>query len=290
MASLGLVYCTLVWGSTFFIVKKVLREVDPTVLVAYRFLVAAILLLPWIVRRRRRVFKPIKQGAILAGLLSIVFISQTVGLTYTSASNSGFITGLFILFVPVFLFLFFRRPPTRLQCLAIGLALVGLWVLTGGIQKFNKGDALTLLTAAAVALHLLATDVYVKGEVDTVVLAFHQFWMTGIGCLIIAAVNGAALTIDSMHARGEIVFLGAIPTLSAFCIQMWAQTRVAPVRVALIFLLEPVVCAIFSWTLGGELFKITGALGGGLIVVAMVVSELSKLTLRKARKNEVLPI
>ena len=93
------------------------------------------------------------------------------------------------------------------------------------------------------------------------------------------------------RAAGQtIVFLAVFPTLSAFYIQMLAQRFTAPVKVSLIFSMEPVFAALFAWTLGGELFLPARAAGGALIVLAMVVGELSKLSLLRGRKKEVLPV
>lgn len=286
---IGLFYCAAIWGATFYMVKGALDSVDPIMLVGYRFLLSAALLIPFAFARRKKE-QLLKPAAILAALLATLYVSQTIGLRYTTASNSGFITGLFILFVPAFLFLFFRKSPTWPQRIAVALALAGLWVLTGGVSSFNKGDAMTLISAVTYAGHLLATDLYVKRDADAVLLAFHQFWMAGAICLFLGAASGVPMRIDSLNAGAVVVFLAVFPTLSAFFIQMVAQKKVAAVKVALIFSLEPVFAAIFAWTLGGERFRATSALGGGMIVAAMVISESSKLGLDRVFRKEVLPV
>lgn len=283
MVDLGLVYCAAVWGATFYMVKDALAAVDPVVMVAYRFLIAAAVLLPFAKK------KHLKESAILSALLTLLYISQTIGLEHTTASNSGFITGLFVIFVPLFLFVFFKKRPTALQWGASALALGGLWLLTGGVADFNKGDAMTLIAAMTYAGHLLATDVYVKADADPLALAFHQFWMTGLASLIAAAATGASFAVDGARGWQVIVFLALVPTASAFYVQMLAQKKSTPLKVSLIFSLEPVFAAVFAWTLGGERFVAARAAGGLAIVAAMVIGELSKLDLLKARKKEVLP-
>lgn len=287
-ADLGLVYCAAVWGATFYMVKDALAGVDPVAMVAHRFLLAALLLAPWALVRPSR-GRHLREAALLAVLLFLLYATQTVGLGYTSASNSGFITGLFVIVVPVFLLVFFRKPPTRVQWVSSGLALVGLWLLTGGVSSVNFGDAITLVAAATYAAHLLATDKYVRADADAVVLAFHQFWMTGLMALVYCLASGRPLAVSGDKAAGTIAFLAVVPTLSAFFIQMWAQTFTAPIKVSLIFSLEPVFAALFAWTLGGEAFLPARAVGGALIVAAMMAGELSKLDLLKGRRKEVLP-
>jgi len=269
-------------------VKDALGGVDPVAMVAHRFLLSALLLAPWALVRPAR-WRHLKEACILAVLLFLLYATQTVGLGYTSASNSGFITGLFVIFVPLCLLLFFKKPPTAVQWGSSALALAGLWILTGGISTVNFGDVITIVAAATYAAHLLATDKYVRGDADTVVLAFHQFWMTGLMALAYCLLSGRPLAVTGDKAAGTIAFLAAIPTLSAFFIQMWAQKFTAPVKVSLIFSLEPVFAALFAWTLGGEGFIPSRAAGGGLIVAAMMAGELSKLDLLKGRKKEVLP-
>jgi len=287
VTDLGLLYCSFVWGSTFYLVKDAITSVHPVTLVAYRFLSAALLLLPWVIRKKKA--RLLREGAILSALMVLMYLSQTIGMLATSASNSGFITGLFIVFVPIFLLVFLRQPVKAGQWIAVGVAAAGLWVLTGGVRGFNWGDALTLVTAVAYAWHVLAIDRYVKRDADTVLLVFHQFWMTGIACLVLSLAFHLSFRVASPKAAWIILFLTVFPTLSAFFVQMEAQKRVSPVKAALFFSLEPVFAAIFAWTLGGERFRPSGAVGGGLIVAGMVLSELSKLSLVRLREKEVLP-
>jgi drug/metabolite transporter (DMT)-like permease len=285
----GLLYCALIWGSTFFIVKDVVAAVDPLAMVGYRFLISAAALAPWALRRPKP-GKLVREGVVLGALLLLLYTTQTAGLRYTTASNSGFITGMFIFFVPLFLLVFFRQKPTAGQWAAVSLAGAGLWLLTGGISGINKGDALTLFAALAYAGHLLATDRYVRADDDTVLLAFHQFWFCGAASLVLCGAAGSPFAVPTVNAWGWILFLALLPNLSAFFIQMKAQRHTPPIKVGLIFSLEPVFAAVFAWTLGGEEFSGRRLAGGLLILAGMVLGELSKLTLKSGRKQEVLPV
>lgn len=269
-------------------VKDALSGVDAVAMVAHRFLLSALLLAPWALVRPAR-SRHLKESLILSVLLFLLYTTQTIGLGHTSASNSGFITGLFVIFVPIFLFFFFRKSPTAVQWVSSLLALLGLWMLTGGISSVNFGDVITIVAAATYAGHLLATDKYVRADADVLVLAFHQFWMTGSMALAYCLVSGRSLAVTGDSAAGTIAFLAVVPTLSAFFIQMWAQKVTLPIKVSLIFSLEPVFAAVFAWTIGGESFVPARAAGGGLIVAAMIAGELSKLDLLKGRKKEILP-
>ena len=288
-ADIGLVYCAAIWGSTFILVKGALGSVNPVVMVAIRFLLAAALLLPWVLKRKNLKVHML-EGFFLSVILALLYISQTVGLLYTTASNSGFITGLFIIFIPVFLFLFRKERPTRFQSLSAVLALSGMWLLTGGVKGFNLGDALALVAAASYAGHLIVTDKFVKADADPVMLAFHQFWMTSLIAFLMAAFMGYPMGVAGLNGWAVIVFLAAFPTLSAFYIQMLAQRSSTPFKVGLIFTLEPVFAAVFAWSFGGENFVPMKAAGGFLIVLGMIIGECSKIYSERAAAKEVLPV
>jgi len=288
-SDIGLFYCAAIWGSTFIVTKGALDAVDPVVMVAIRFFVSAGLLLPWVLKRPNKT-RHMREGFFLSLFLSTLYLTQTVGLVYTTASNSGFITGLFIIFIPVFMYLFRRQKPTGLQALSAALALGGMWLLTGGVSGFNLGDALTLAAAAAYSVHLIVTDKYVKAEADTVLLAFHQFWMVSAISFIIALARGSSLAVAGVNGWGVILFLAVFPTLTAFFIQMLAQRHSEPFKVGIIFTLEPVFAALFAWTWGGEEFVPVKAAGGLLIVSGMLIGELSKFNFKRAVKKEVLPV
>ncbi len=289
MPEAGLLFCAAVWGATFYLVKDALSGVHPVAMVAYRFLAAAACALPWVLRRRS--LSPLlRESAVLASLLAVLYAAQTAGLQFTTASNSGFITGLFVVFVPLFLLTVLGTPPHPLQWAAVIIAVAGLWLLTGGARQFNRGDALTILSAMTYAAHLLATDRVVRREADPVLLAFHQFWMTGAACLLWCAAAGWPLRITTPQAAWTTLFLAVLPTFACFYIQMLAQKVVAPLKTSLIFSSEPVFAALFAWTLGGEEFFPARGFGGFLIVAAMVIGEIPRTGLLKARRKQVLPV
>jgi len=274
LADIGLFYTAAIWGSTFFIVKQSLLNIDPVTLVAYRFLIAAVILAGYLIYRGKALFTHLKEGLILGFFIWLLYIAQTIGLSITTAANSGLITGLFVAFVPIFSLLIFRKMPSLTGIVATVVSLSGLWVLTGGLQKVNAGDMLTLLSAMAYAVHILYADKYVKSGIDPYVLNFQQFLFVGIASLITSFVFKLPFSITQTHVIWIIIFLAIFPTLSAFVIQLVAQKITAPVRVSLILALEPVFAVLFAWTLGREQFESAKAIGGFLIFLALVISGL----------------
>lgn len=275
LAELGLVYCAVIWGSTFIMVKAGVLQIDPVALVAYRFLLSAVLMGALLLYLRKPLWHGFQHGLWLGLMLVLLYVAQTVGLVYTTASNSGFITGLFIVFVPPLGWLLYQKRPHPLQLGAIALAVGGLWLLTGGVHGANRGDWLTLFCAITYAGHVLYAGRCMELGVDPYVLNFQQILVTGIGALIVALALRLPLLPAQPGVLWVILFLALFPTLSAFLIQLIGQRHVDATRTALIFTLEPVFAAIFAWTLGGEQMVMARAVGGWLMVTAMILSELA---------------
>lgn len=272
LADLGLFYSAAIWGSTFFIVKGALEAIDPIMLVAYRFLLAAVIMLPIIIRLKLSPLSDFGSGLALGLPLWILYIFQTVGLKYTSAANSGFITGLFVVFVPVFQIVFRGILPKPLSLTAVFVSLSGLWVLSGGLKYVNRGDFLTLAAAMAYAAHILITDRKIDAGINPYVLNFQQFAIVGGLSFFGGFLKVGQFAFPYRTAGAAIAFLAIFPTLSAFLVQLLAQKHVSPIRVSLIFAFEPVFAGLFAWTLGGESFTFRQASGGLLIFAGMIIS------------------
>ena len=263
-----LVGITLVWGTTFAIVKGALSDIPAPLLLALRFVLAA-LLLSW-VKPQRRALMP---GLILGLLAFAGFATQTLGLTLTTASKAAFITGLSVILTPLVSAAWFRnRVPLR-AFLAAFVALVGLGLMTvTGESGVNKGDLWVLGTALAYALYI----VYL-GEVapkhDALVLSSLQLWTMALLALLWALPTLPALREVSSQTFLAIAYLGVVATTLVTVLQTYAQRVVPAYLAALIFVLEPVFAALFAYLLLGEALGLLGWLGGALVVLAMVVSE-----------------
>lgn len=274
IADIGLVYVTAIWGSTFVLVKDSLNSINAVTLVGYRFIIAAFIMLLILLAMGKKPFEKISKGVLLGGILWMMYVPQTLGLKYTKASNSAFITGLFIVFVPLIAFFFLKEKPGVNKILSVVTALIGLWILTGGMSSINIGDALTLVTAFACALHIMTAGKYVKENLNPYILNFQQFLVVGVLSFVCSAIFGFSLSYSGDKVMWAIIFLALFPTVTAFVIQLAAQKITNPIKVAIIFCLEPVFAAVFAWTLGGEHVTANGIIGGLLIVGAMILSEL----------------
>lgn len=286
-ADTGLVYAAAIWGATFYMVKNAVEYINPIALVGYRFFIAAIILGVGLIIAKKRIFENFKSGIILGLLLWLLYIPQTLGLKYTTAANSGFITGTFIMFVPLLVFLFHKKLPSFNRIFSVLLVIAGLWILTGGMSSINLGDLLTLVCAVGYATHLFVSDIYMKRGLNPYVVTFQQFLVTGVLSFMTLLLTGGSFKTGNVQVINAILFLALFPSLSAFIIQLWAQKFTSPLKVSIIFSLEPVFGALFSWTLGNEEFIAVRALGGIIIVAAMIISELPSPLIKIGNRAEI---
>lgn len=274
LANAALIIATIIFGSTFIGAKVILSDIDPVALTGYRGLITAFILLVYLLLKKQNVFLYFKSGFWIGCLIFIAFTAQTVGLAYTSALNSGFITGLFVIFVPIFSCIFLRTSLGYEKWIAIFMALAGLWCATGGLHNFNLGDFITLAGAAFWGFYVLAVDNVMKKHGNGVLLNFQQFLVLGILSLITMLIFHLPFSIRSVNACYMLLYLAIFANLIGYCLQFLGQKHLSPVNVAVVLLLEPVFAAIFAWTLGDEVFTLMKVLGGILIVAAIALTEI----------------
>lgn len=274
LSDFGLFLCTIIWGSTFVVIKGHMELVHPVVQVAYRFLLASFLMGIIVRFQTRNLFQDFRYGVLLGFFLWMIFISQTVSMKYTSATNSAFITGLAIVFLPVFDFLLFKQLPKLFRIFAGFLAVYGMWLLTGGLQSFNLGDFLNLITAVSVAVHLLLVGHFVKKVENVFVLNFQQFIVVSALSFCAAFVFQLPFQLVSFDALYSIGYLAVFATIITMSVQFNAQKYTTPMKACLIFSMEPVFAAVFAWYFAGEQFTSLKMMGAGAIFMATIISEL----------------
>ncbi len=274
-ADLSLLAVAAVWGLTFTAVQRALDAAGPFSFLAARFALAAAVLAAAFPRRVVRLDRRVLAvGGLLGAWLTAGYALQTVGLLYTTASRSAFITGLSVVLVPV-LSLSLSRVRPRLQSLAaVLLAAAGLYLLTspraGGV---NVGDLLTLGCALAFALHIVTTERAAPRH-DPVPLAFCQIAATAAVCAVLMALWERPRLPLTPWTASALAITGVLATAAAFSVQMWAQRRTSATHVAVIFAAEPVFAALFARLIQHEILRIGGLAGGALIVGGILVAQL----------------
>jgi drug/metabolite transporter (DMT)-like permease len=277
-AELSLLLITILWGSTFTIVKKALLQVSPVLLVALRFWIATAVVAAF---TRERLWH-IPPRTILKGLaLSVAFLGgfvlQTLGLRDTTPSNSAFITSLCVLFVPILGFLIFCHRPSVQTGIGILMATTGLILLLADTSDFSvhSGDFLTLICAFMFAFHILFLGRFVR-QTSYRQLIYVMFASGAVLCSVITPLLESPFIIWDSYLIVYLFVLGVLATAIAFFIQAWAQQYSNPNHTALIFSLEPVFAAIFAFIILGQRFSAREWAGGILILIGIILSEIRR--------------
>jgi drug/metabolite transporter (DMT)-like permease len=273
VASAALLCLTLVWGLTFPMVQMVLGEVSPSLFLAMRFTVAAVALLLIFGRRvipvRRR---DLWQGIIIGLFLWGGYLGQTIGLQFTSASRSGFLTGTLVPLTPLFAFLLFGERFSLRLWLAVLIAFSGIFVMSQpSLGGLSFGDSLTIAGAASFALQVVYVNRWSR-ENNFLVLAWVQL-LTSAG-LSACTVPLEAIRLSLSLFVVEAVLITAL-LASAFgtCIMMKYQPRLPAAATAVIYAMEPVFACLAAWLVLAEKPPMPTLIGAAMIICGMILSS-----------------
>ena len=276
-AEIALVGFAAVWGLTFPMVKDAVKEFPVTTFLAYRFL-SAFLLVAVISLFSRTGLRSLGKKGFLIGVVMGLFLTagyvfQTYGLERTSASNAGFITGLFVVLTPLFGTILFRQRAGAPAWVAAGVSAVGLFLLsrTGGTGSL-EGDALVFLCACSFSFHILATDRGVARH-DVVALLAVQLGVCGLSTFAVAALLGDLQVPKEGSLWLALIVTALFATALGFYVQTYAQRHASAARTALILASEPAFAGLFAFLLLGETLTLLGWLGALLILGAIVTVE-----------------
>jgi len=280
-AELFLLLVTFIWGSTFVVTKFVLLDSGPFLYTSIRFLIATAIFGGISFRHLRTLRGPsVVQGGILGLLLFVGFATQTVGLLYTTASKSAFITGMLVAFTPICQLAIERRAPRIGNLLGIALVLIGLYFLTSpNGSHFNLGDGLTVICAISFAFYIVLLDIFSQ-KCDPAHLTFMQFVVTTVAAgLTFLFFEHMRLMVNAQFVGG-VLYLAVFATVIALFVQTKYQKDTTPTRSAVIFSVEPVVAAVVAYVVLGEHLGKSGVIGAAFILVGVLVSEFSDAVFR----------
>ena len=277
LAFLALLAMTAAWGSTFFLIKDLVNRMPVADLLAIRFAIASVAL-GLIAAHRIHLSRPVVIYGVLLGLLyGSAQILQTAGLSHTSASVSGFVTGLYVVATPLLTAIILRRRIPPLTWVAAVLATLGLGVLALRGFSIGYGELLTLISAVIYAGHIVALGRFSSPE-TTLSLSLVQLSMitllTAVAALWPTAGSAPGIQLPgSLHDWLVVLYLALIASALTMVLQTWAQAHIEPSRAAVIMAMEPVWAAAFAVALGGESITARMIIGGLAIVSAMYLVE-----------------
>ncbi len=285
---INLLIVTLLWSATFAIIKGVLSDISSMLFIGLRFLIAGVILLPFIIQKKldwknSNLLPPIFLGV----LLFIGFSTQTVGLKYTSATKSAFLTGSAVAIIPILQLFVEKKKPKTGSIIGVAVVLIGILFLSGGnsigtllndiATNFNLGDFLTLICAFFFAWYVVYLDM---------LSSKYNFWMLliiQIGVATILAfsmafifdiVNYESLKINFTNQLGfGILYTAIFATLITTTLQTKYQKLVTPTKAGIVYSFEPIFAAVIAFIFLSEKITPFGLLGATLIFVGLIISE-----------------
>ena len=273
VALVALVAITAVWGGTFLMVQEAVKRMPVMDFLAVRFTVATLVMLAI----RPRCLRGMTRTAFLRAtglgvVLGLGYMTQTYGLQHTSASVSGFITGMFVVLTPVISWILLRRGANRNTIFAVMLAAIGLGLLSLRGWSIGAGELLTLGCAFFFALHIVGLGEW-SAKYDPYSFALVQIGVVAVITLVAAAPGGIALPPDA-GVWGAVAVTAVLATAAGFLVQTWAQSLVPPTRAAVVMTMEPVFAGIFGVFIGGNHLTARILGGAACVLAAMFISEI----------------
>lgn len=281
-ARLALVLATVIWGSSFLVMKNTLDAVPTFALLAIRFTGACVLLGAVFWKKVRALTKrDLGQGFVMGTLLFTAYSVQTFGLTDTTPGKNAFLTASYCILVPFLSWLFTKKRPDRYHLCAAILCIVGNgFVSLTGDFSVRLGDVLSMGCGVFFALHILATARFTE-KGDAFLLTVLQFFFAGIWGWVFTFATGALPPAFSFESVFSLAYLCIFATGVCLVCQSYGQKYTPPAAAALLLSLEAVFGVLFSMLFGEERLTLRLAVGFGLIFSAIVVSETKLSFLKK---------
>lgn len=299
-----LLIVSFIWGAEFVLIDLAIEIIPTHTFNSVRFLLAALSLLPllWLTRKQYAdiCWLPLLGASALLGLLLFAgFYTQTEGMRYTSVSNAGFITGMNVPLVPLLGFLLFKTRAAISVWIGMITATCGLYLLTIGDKlEFNQGDVLVLICAFCFAIHIILTGRFVD-KLPVIPLSLLQLFAVAIYSSVSAALSSEPAFYHSGSSPlswqdlavspiiiSAVLISGVLGTAYAYWAQSACQQILESHKVALIFATEPVFAYLAAWFFLEEELGSKGFIGAGLIIAAMLMSELGD----RKRKVKLAPL
>ena len=283
-ADLIMLFIALIWGTTFIAQRMSIGIVGPFFYSACRFLLGALVLLPLMFWRGKGENGPSKNlwrdGALLGVIITIGINLQQIGLQFTTIANAGFITGLYVVIVPI-IGIFLRHKMHKATWLGVFLAVLGMYFLSvQGDFSVLKGDWFQLIGTIAWSAHVLLLSVLSQRH-DPIRLSIVQFFVCGVLCMLLSFGFEILSDQNLIQAIPAILYGGILSVGLGYTLQVFAQRNAIPSHAAIIFSMESVFAALAAWFILGETISARAIFGCALMLAGMLIAQLIPLYLQK---------
>jgi drug/metabolite transporter (DMT)-like permease len=268
LLSIALLVVSAVWGSTFVVMKKSFDTLNVNSFLSWRFIIATLALILLRPKALRSINKDLLIKGVVAGLfLGGGYIFQNVGLSHTSVSKTGFITGLYVVATPVIAALVLKRTIGALRWISVVIATLGLLLLSFNGLSIGFGESLVFISAILFGAHIVALGEWSVGR------EIYALTIVQLGtCAVLTSITAAATGFQRPHTLSNwvaIVYSAIFATALAFIFQTWAQSLMPATTVAVILTMEVVFAALFGILFNNETLTPRVGIGGGLVLLSM---------------------
>lgn len=279
-ANFVLLNIVLLWGLTFPVIKTFAANVNPSAFVTARFLIAALVLIPFLKFKKLFSKQTLVAGIVLGVLNTGVYILQTYALGYIGAARCAFLTGAVIIWVPLFRFVLFGIRINFANLIAGLICIFGLWILTGAkFDSFTRADLAMMIAEAFFALSLLYLEKIDLNCINPFALTFYQLVFTGLVSLIVSiASKETSLLLLELKPIIAILFCGIFATALTILLQTLYQRHTTSEFAAIIYSTESLWAAIFAIFLFGEVANSSIILGGFIIICSVMFPQAVSIT------------
>jgi drug/metabolite transporter (DMT)-like permease len=274
LAALALITVAISWGAGFVLMEPAIEKHPTFNFLAFRFTIAVLVM----VAIRPQLFRSIDktlliQGSLLGLALGGGYVTQTIGLLYSTAALTGFFTGLYVALTPILAWVLLRQRISKKALVGVVVATIGLGILSAGSVAFGWGEISLLACAVLFALHIIGLGLWSSNH-DSYALTVVQLAVCALISWIGAFVwDGGVQTPPDGEVWFAIIFTAVLATAVAFLVQTWAQGFLEPSRVAIILTSEVVFAAVISYSVGQEEPTFLAVLGGSVMLMAMLIVE-----------------
>jgi drug/metabolite transporter (DMT)-like permease len=283
LPTLTLLGVTAAWGSTFFLIKDLLRQMSVLDFLSIRFAIAAcalFLLAPRSVFRLSR--DEARHGVLLGLVYGVAQVAQTLGIERTSASVSGFVTGMYVVATPLFAAVLLKEKVSAVVWVAVAMSTIGLGFLSLQGLSISPGVAAIFASAMLYALHIIGLGRWSTIE-NVFGLSIVQMAVICAVCTVVSAPNGIYPP-DTAGGWLSLLYMAIVAGSLTLLGQTWAQARLPATRAAIIMTMEPVWAAFFAVLFGGDHLTARMLIGGAFVLAAMYAVELAP---RRSEQSEV---
>lgn len=271
-ATLALIGVTLSWGAGFVLMKDAIEAQPVFDFLATRFTLATLVMIavrPQVLSMINR--EVLLKGSLLGAMLGLGYITQTIGLDLTTAAITGFLTGLYVVFTPLMVWVLFKKRIQKKVVVGVALAVAALLFISFNGFSFDPGQIWLIACALLFAGHIIGLSIWSNSK--------NIYQLTVVQLASASVVNWLGALADGYQAPpnafvwGSVIFTAVFATALAFLAQTWAQSIMDPSRVAIILTTEVIFAAAIAVAVGQEVLELRTILGGALIVAAMLIVE-----------------